>query len=99
MRRQRQTYFTAGPKEVRAWTVPIGATAPQAARILSIGRTALYQLIWDGQLTPIHIGRSVRFSVDQLESFVQNRFADVRVGGQSFVPTPAVDHHSCLPPF
>jgi len=25
------TYFTAGPKEVRAWTVPIGATAPQAA--------------------------------------------------------------------
>jgi GTP-binding protein YchF len=26
-----QTYFTAGPKEVRAWTIPIGATAPQAA--------------------------------------------------------------------
>ena len=25
------SYFTAGPKEVRAWTVPIGATAPQAA--------------------------------------------------------------------
>ncbi|MEW5248138.1 redox-regulated ATPase YchF [Microbulbifer discodermiae] len=25
------TYFTAGPKEVRAWTVPLGATAPQAA--------------------------------------------------------------------
>ena len=26
-----QTYFTAGVKEVRAWTVPVGATAPQAA--------------------------------------------------------------------
>lgn len=26
-----ETYFTAGEKEVRAWTVPIGATAPQAA--------------------------------------------------------------------
>jgi GTP-binding protein YchF len=26
-----QTYFTAGPKEVRAWTIPIGATAPQSA--------------------------------------------------------------------
>ena len=25
------TYFTAGPKEVRAWTVPVGATAPEAA--------------------------------------------------------------------
>ena len=26
-----QTYFTAGPKEVRAWTTRIGATAPKAA--------------------------------------------------------------------
>jgi hypothetical protein len=26
-----QTFFTAGPKEVRAWTIPVGATAPQAA--------------------------------------------------------------------
>jgi ribosome-binding ATPase len=29
-----QTYFTAGPKEVRAWTVPSGATAPQAAGVI-----------------------------------------------------------------
>ncbi|MGH8688416.1 MAG: redox-regulated ATPase YchF, partial [Burkholderiales bacterium] len=29
-----QTYFTAGPKEVRAWTVPQGATAPQAAGVI-----------------------------------------------------------------
>jgi len=26
-----QTYFTAGVKEVRAWTVKVGATAPQSA--------------------------------------------------------------------
>ena len=26
-----KTYFTAGVKEVRAWTIPVGATAPQAA--------------------------------------------------------------------
>jgi ribosome-binding ATPase YchF (GTP1/OBG family) len=26
-----QSYLTAGEKEVRAWTIPIGATAPQAA--------------------------------------------------------------------
>ena len=26
-----ETYFTAGVKEVRAWTIPVGATAPQAA--------------------------------------------------------------------
>ncbi|MBB1268960.1 redox-regulated ATPase YchF [Shewanella sp. SR44-3] len=29
-----QTYFTAGVKEVRAWTVPIGASAPQAAGVI-----------------------------------------------------------------
>ena len=29
-----QTYFTAGEKEVRAWTVTVGATAPQAAGVI-----------------------------------------------------------------
>jgi len=29
-----QTYFTAGEKEVRAWTVKVGATAPQAAAVI-----------------------------------------------------------------
>ena len=29
-----QTYFTAGPKEVRAWTIAAGATAPQAAGVI-----------------------------------------------------------------
>lgn len=29
-----QTYFTAGVKEVRAWTVNVGATAPQAAGVI-----------------------------------------------------------------
>lgn len=29
-----QSYFTAGEKEVRAWPVPVGATAPQAAGVI-----------------------------------------------------------------
>jgi ribosome-binding ATPase len=29
-----QTFFTAGPKEARAWTAPVGATAPQAAGVI-----------------------------------------------------------------
>jgi GTP-binding protein YchF len=29
-----QTFFTAGPKEVRAWTIPIGVTAPKAASVI-----------------------------------------------------------------
>ena len=29
-----QTYFTTGEKETRAWTIPVGATAPQAAGVI-----------------------------------------------------------------
>ena len=29
-----QSFFTAGPKEIRAWTIPAGATAPQAAGVI-----------------------------------------------------------------
>ena len=29
-----QSYFTAGVQEIRAWTVPVGATAPQAAGVI-----------------------------------------------------------------
>ncbi|MBL4585426.1 MAG: redox-regulated ATPase YchF [Pseudomonadales bacterium] len=29
-----QTYFTAGVQEVRAWTIPIGATAPKSAAVI-----------------------------------------------------------------
>ena len=29
-----QTYFTVGPKETRAWTIPMGATGPQAAGVI-----------------------------------------------------------------
>jgi len=29
-----RTYFTAGPKEARAWTIPAGATAPQSAGVI-----------------------------------------------------------------
>ena len=30
----RQSYFTAGPKEIRAWEIAVGATAPQAAGVI-----------------------------------------------------------------
>ncbi|HUO09347.1 MAG TPA: redox-regulated ATPase YchF [Phycisphaerae bacterium] len=29
-----ESYFTAGPMEIRAWTIPVGATAPQAAGVI-----------------------------------------------------------------
>jgi ribosome-binding ATPase len=30
----RHSFFTAGPKEIRAWEIPVGATAPQAAGVI-----------------------------------------------------------------
>ena len=29
-----QTYFTAGPQEIRAWTIPLNASAPNAAGVI-----------------------------------------------------------------
>ena len=54
---------------------PLLVNVTQAAEILAVSRTSLYQLIWSGELTPIHIGRSVRFAVEQLEAFVNERLA------------------------
>ena len=42
----------------------------QAAEMLSLSRSSIYQLIGTGQLSPIRIGRSVRFSVAHPEHFV-----------------------------
>ena len=47
-------------------------TFDEAAEILGIGRTSLYRLVWAGRLTPVRIGRSVRFSRAQLEVFVSS---------------------------
>ena len=48
----------------------------RAGEILSLSRSSIYQLIWTDQLTPVRIGRSVRFSVEHLEEFVADRTAD-----------------------
>ena len=47
-------------------------TFDEAAEMLGIGRTSLYRLVWAGRLTPVRIGRSVRFSWAQLEVFVSS---------------------------
>jgi Helix-turn-helix domain len=40
--------------------------------MVGIGRTSLDRLVWAGRLTPVRIGRSVRFSCAQLEVFVSS---------------------------
>jgi len=56
---------------------PLLVTVAQAAEILTIGRSTIYQLIWNAELVPIRIGRSVRFTVDQLKEYVNRRRAEV----------------------
>lgn len=55
---------------------PLLVDVAQAAEILAISRSSVYQLIWNEQLTPVRIGRSVRFSIAQLEQFVADRIAE-----------------------
>ena len=65
---------TAEPEHDAAGQLrPLLMTVTQAAELLSIGRTHVYQLFWNAELTPIHIGRNVRISAAQLETFVNER--------------------------
>ena len=52
---------------------PLLVTVAEAARVLAVGRTTLYELIGSGQLATVHIGRAVRVPMDELRSFVSKR--------------------------
>jgi excisionase family DNA binding protein len=54
---------------------PLLVNVPQAMLMLCLSRTTLYELIWQGVLTPVRIGRSVRFPIEQIEQFVRDRIA------------------------
>jgi excisionase family DNA binding protein len=60
---------------------PLLITVPEAARLLAVGRTSLYQLIWDGELTVVRIGRCVRLTIAELERFVNERTATYSATG------------------
>ncbi len=48
-------------------------TVREAAAVLAIGRITLNELIADGQLKTVHIGRAVRVPVAEVEAFVARR--------------------------
>jgi excisionase family DNA binding protein len=54
----------------RDGVLPLLVSAHQAAALLGIGRTMLYELIKDGTVKPIRIKRAVRFLVRDLEKYV-----------------------------
>lgn len=61
--------------------LPVLLTIPEAARLLSIGRTLTYELIADGELEVIHINRAARVPLDAVHDFVRRRRSGVAVTG------------------
>lgn len=45
-------------------------TIEEAARLLRIGRTTMYELMWARKIEPVRIGRRIRFTRASLEGFV-----------------------------
>ena len=58
-------------------------TIVDAARVLSVGRTTMYELVGAGEIEVVHIGRSARVPVAALEQFVERR----RAGGATVRPS------------
>jgi len=56
-----------------ATVVPILLTIPDAARVLAIGRTTLYELIATGTLDVVRIGRCARIPLAALQAFVDQQ--------------------------
>jgi excisionase family DNA binding protein len=51
---------------------PLLVSATDAARVLAIGRTTLYEIVKSGDLTPIYIRRCVRFSMYEIRQYVES---------------------------
>jgi excisionase family DNA binding protein len=51
---------------------PLLYTPDEAARLLAIPRTRVYQLMAEGTLTYVHLGRRRRISATSLEAFVSS---------------------------
>ena len=71
---------------------PLLVTIPEAADVLSIGRSTMYELINAGQIGLVRIGRSVRVSIATLEDFVAEREKDARATVRTPSPSPRSQH-------
>jgi excisionase family DNA binding protein len=80
------TLSTSRPENAEARALLVNIM--QAAEMLSISRSSIYHLMATDQLTPIRIGRSVRFPVEQLERFVETRIAETVDRTESQVHPP-----------
>jgi excisionase family DNA binding protein len=51
---------------------PLRLTVAEAARVLGIGRSTLYELIAAGAIDTVHIGRAHRVALTALQEYVEN---------------------------
>ena len=68
-----KTHVGEQGRVVSAPTAPLLLTVPEAARVLAIGRTTLYELISNGAIETVHIGRAIRIPVEATRAFVEGR--------------------------
>ena len=73
---ERERSLTSGA----AVLLPLLLTIRDAARVLAVGRTTMYELIAAGAVEVVHIGRSARVPVAALEAFVASATARYRDG-------------------
>ena len=61
---------------------------PDVARRLNVGRTMVYELIRKGEITPIHIGRSVRIDAAAVERLIETLAAEAEANRVPLAPDP-----------
>jgi excisionase family DNA binding protein len=76
--RIREIHFESvlAPPRQQAADAPLLVTVEEAARRLSIGRTAAYLLVLRGELQSVKIGRARRVVVASLEAYIQRLLDD-----------------------
>jgi excisionase family DNA binding protein len=62
---------------------PALITIKQAAQLLNLGRSTVYELIAAGQLEVVHIGRSARIPTDAITALINRLRADQTVPARS----------------
>ena len=73
-------------------------TPEEAARLLRVGRTTVYALMKYGHLRPVHIGRSCRRPLAELERYVDGLTSSLTDETDATVRTTITDHGELLPP-
>lgn len=69
LQRKSTTVGDTGAAAIR----PLCVTIDETADMLSIGRTAVYQLIADGEIEAIKLGKSTRVTIASLDRLLESR--------------------------